>query len=108
MLHDFRKGRIEVTLVAGIYDMNQLSRGADCLLNLSRLHFVGGVGGIVEHGNHAPRRQQLAQDLQPLRSHHGGEVDRAGRITSWASEARDETEFHRIAAARKYDWDGRG
>src|SRR6185437_14318422 len=44
---------------------------------------------------------------QPLRSHHGGEVDRAGRISTGASEAGDETIFHRIATARKYDRNGR-
>ena len=37
MLHDFREGRIEVALAAGIYDMNGLSGSAGCFLNLSQL-----------------------------------------------------------------------
>src|SRR6185312_346736 len=107
MLYDFREGRIEVALAAGIYDINQLSCSAGCLLNLSQYRFVVGVGRIYEHGDRAPRREQLAQKLQPLRSHHGGEVDRAGRISTGASEAGDETIFHRIATARKDDRNGR-
>jgi hypothetical protein len=40
MLHDFREGRVEVALAAGIYDVNRLSYGAGCVLSLSQCRFV--------------------------------------------------------------------
>src|SRR5262249_15937835 len=73
-------------------------------LDVSGFAYGVRIVGVQEIADDGGCRYQLVQQLQPFRCNRPDEKAHSRDIDAWPIEARDQTEFDRVAAAGKNDW----
>ena len=88
-------------------DVNLQTERVCRLLNVSRLKLESRIVRVQEHGDQCGRRNQVAQQPEPFRLHHGNEKAGPCRVASGPIKAGDEAKPDWVVAGNEDDQSSR-
>ncbi len=107
-LDEASESALEFILGAGLQDGEPQPLAARRFLHLAYHTLALWIVRVNEHCDHAGLRNQLEQQLEPLRHQLDGNYGDPRHVAAWPGEAGDQPVRDRVAAADENDRDRRG